>query len=405
MKVEMKTKYDCDVVIAGGGPVGMCLSLLLARAGISNVVLEKEDRIEEDLRASTFHPPTLDMLAQLGIAEKLVEQGLVCPHWQIRLHPDGDRAIFDLTVLEKETDHPYRLQCEQWKLSVALKEALDREDNTRIEFRSDVTGFVQDDDGVTVSLLRDGEETSLRARFVVGTDGSRSIVRKTLGLDFNGLTYPETTLLVTTRFPFEDHLEGISNVSYCWKDGGNFSLLKVPGRWRVSIYPQEDLSIEEQLTEESVEKILQVIVPRAEAYEVIEKRPYRVHQRIVDQYVHGRAVLAGDAAHLNSPSGGMGLNGGIHDAFELSRALVAILKDGAALERLDLYDRRRRPIARDQILAQADANRARMREKSPEKRREILAGLQSITQDRERLHNHVLKSSMIEGLRLSAAIN
>jgi 3-(3-hydroxy-phenyl)propionate hydroxylase len=400
-----KNKFDCEVVICGGGPVGLCLSLLLTRAGFDVVVLEKEAAIEEDLRASTFHPPTLDMLETLGIADKLVAQGLVCPHWQIRLHPDGERAVFDLSVLEKDTKHPFRLQCEQWKLSVALADALEAEKKADLRFGTEVTGFEQDDTGVTVfTRPMTGEDGSLRARFLVGADGARSIVRKTLGIEFGGLTYPETTLLVTTHFPFEDHLEGISNVSYCWKDGGNFSLLKVPGRWRVSIYPKEDLPIEDQLTPEAVERSLQEIVPRAEAYEVIEKRPYRVHQRIVENYVHGRVLLVGDAAHLNSPSGGMGLNGGIHDAFELSAALSAILKGGADLDRLSLYDRRRRPIARDQILAQADANRARMRERSPERRREILAGLQKITGDREALHAHVLKSSMIEGLRMSASI-
>ncbi|TWF49404.1 FAD-dependent oxidoreductase [Neorhizobium alkalisoli] len=400
-----KNKFDCEVVICGGGPVGLCLSLLLTRAGFDVVVLEKEAAIEEDLRASTFHPPTLDMLETLGISEKLVAQGLVCPHWQIRLHPDGDRAVFDLSVLEKDTKHPFRLQCEQWKLSVALAYALTEEKKADRRFGTEVTGFEQDENGVTVlTRSAEGEEGTLRARFLVGADGARSIVRKTLGIEFGGLTYPETTLLVTTHFPFEEHLEGISNVSYCWKDDGNFSLLKVPGRWRVSIYPKEDLPIEDQLTPEAVERSLQEIVPRAETYEVIEKRPYRVHQRIVENYVHGRVLLVGDAAHLNSPSGGMGLNGGIHDAFELSAALSAILKGEADLDGLSLYDRRRRPIARDQILAQADANRARMRERSPERRREILAGLQKITGDREALHAHVLKSSMIEGLRMSASI-
>ncbi|MBS7701320.1 NAD(P)/FAD-dependent oxidoreductase [Chelatococcus sp. YT9] len=407
------TRYDCDVVVVGGGPVGLCLALLLARKGIEVTVVEKEPDVSLDLRASTFHPPTLDMLEGLGLAETLVAQGLVCPHWQIRLHPDGDRAIFDLSVLDKDTTHPYRLQCEQWKLSLALMDALKKEPRARVLFSREVTGFLQDEDGVTVSLdsgegadhgNAKGNGETIRARLVAGTDGARSTIRKELGLEFAGLTYPETTLLVTTHFPFEEHLEGISNVSYCWKADGNFALLKVPGRWRVSIYPREDLPIEEQLTEEAIEASLQVIVPRSERYEVIEKRPYRVHQRIVPSYVHGRVVLAGDAAHLNSPSGGMGLNGGIHDAFELAAALTAILQDHAPLDRLDLYDRRRRPIARDQILAQADANRARMREKDPEKRREILANLQAITRDPERLYAHVLKSSMIDGLRLAAAI-
>jgi 2-polyprenyl-6-methoxyphenol hydroxylase-like FAD-dependent oxidoreductase len=401
-----QTSYDAEVAIVGGGPVGLCLALQLARAGIEVVVYEKNVGIGEDLRASTFHPPTLDMLETLGVSAKMVEMGLVSPTWQIRLHPDGDRAVFDLTVLKNETRHPFRLQCEQWKLSRILLEALTQEPRARIVEGREIAGFTQDDDGVTLQVqTEDGEDTKLRTRILVGADGAHSVVRKTLGLAFDGMTYPETTLLIATRFSFEEHLEGLSNVSYCWKAGGNFSLLKVPGRWRVSIYPREDLPVEDQLEPEAVEASLQSIVARPVPYEVLEKRPYRVHQRMVEKYTHGRVVLAGDAAHLNSPSGGMGLNGGLHDAFELSAALIAILRDGAALERLDLYDRRRRPIARDQILAQADANRARMREKSPEKRREILAGLQTITQDRDRLHAHVLKSSMIEGLRLSAAVN
>lgn len=389
------------VLIVGGGPVGLCLALLLARRGIEVRVFEKEPALDEDLRASTFHPPTLDMLDRLGIASVLVDEGLICPHWQIRLHPAGERALFDLSVLKNDTAHPYRLQCEQWKLSRALLAALQAEPNAEVRFNSEVTEVTQDADGVTLTLA---EGDKVRGRFLVGADGAHSVVRKQISRALDGKTYPETTLLVTTLFPFEDHLEGLSNVSYCWTEGGNFSLLRVPGRWRVSIYPDENLSIEEQLSEQNVEATLQKIVPRPEAYEVIEKRPYRVHQRIVENYVEGRVVLAGDAAHLNAPSGGMGLNGGIHDAFELADALEAILKSGAGPERLDLYDRRRRPIARDQILQQADANRARMRERDMGKRREILAGLQAITADPARLHEYLLRSSMIQSLRLAAEI-
>ena len=396
--------FDCDVAISGAGPVGLCLALLLARAGLDVRVFESEAEISEDLRASTFHPPTLDMLARLGVTPRLLEQGLVCPSWQIRLHPAGDRAVFDMSVLSDVTEHPYRLQVEQWKLSRILLDALQKEATAHVTFGATTVGLAQDDDGATLEIETTGERKSVRARVVVGADGARSFVRRALELPFEGATYPETTLLVTTKFPFEDHLEGLSNVTYCWKEGGNFSLLKVPGRWRVSIYPREDLPPEEQLADALIQQSMNDIVPRSEPWELAEKRAYRVHQRIVPTYVRGRVALAGDAAHLNSPSGGMGLNGGLHDAFELAAALTDMIQNGAPVSRLDLYDRRRRPVARDQIIAQADRNRARMREKDPAKRRELLAGLQAITGDRGKLREYLIGSSMIEGLRRAAEI-
>ena len=398
------SSFDCEVAVSGAGPVGLCLALLLARDGVSVSVFDAESAISEDLRASTFHPPTLDMLERLGVTPHLLAEGLVCPSWQIRLHPAGDRAVFDMSVLTNDTGHPYRLQVEQWKLSRILLDELRQEKTAQLTFNAKAVALQQDEDGATLDVEIGGQVTSVRARFVVGTDGARSLVRHSLELPFEGATYPETTLLVTTQFPFEDHLEGLSNVTYCWKDGGNFSLLKVPGRWRESSYPREDLPAEDQLADALIQQSMNDIVRRTEPWELGEKRAYRVHQRIVPTYVRGRIALAGDAAHLNSPSGGMGLNGGLHDAVELTAALTEMLRHGAPLERLDLYDRRRRPVARDQIIAQADRNRARMREKDPAKRRELLAGLQAITNDRAKLRDYLLASSMIEGLARAAAI-
>lgn len=401
----MARGFDAEIAVVGGGPVGLVAALILARDGVSVALIEKNPEVETDLRASTFHPPTLDMLESLGLTAVLIGQGLVCPQWQVRLHPDGDRVVFDLGVLAGATAHPYRVQCEQWKLSRAAYAALLEEPKATLVFGTDVTGLAQDDDGVTLTLAdRDGP-SELRARYIIGADGARSTVRRALGLDFEGETYPETTLLVTTTFPFEQHLEGLSNIAYCWKADGNFSLLRVPGRWRVSIYPREDLPIDEQLTAPAIETQLQSIVARPEAYEVLEKRPYRVHKRIVPHYHRGRVALAGDAAHVNSPAGGMGLNGGLHDAFELIAALRDIRNGAPHAARFDLYERRRRPVALEQIIAQADANRARMREKDPARRREILAGLQAIAADRARLEAHLLRSSMIAGLRQAAAVN
>ncbi|HYC05927.1 MAG TPA: FAD-dependent monooxygenase [Azospirillaceae bacterium] len=391
------------VLIVGAGPVGLVCALSLARSGVPVRLLEANTGLPRDLRASTFHPPTLDMLDRLGLAAPLIAAGLVTPTWQIRLHATHEKAEFDLSVLADETAHPYRLQCEQDRLTALALEALRAEPLAEIWFGVTVESVDQDGDGVTVLTRRDGERLALRAPWLVGADGARSVVRKSVGLEFAGETYPETTILATTRFPFEEHLPGLSNVNYVWAPGGTFSLLRLPGFWRCSLHTAAGESVEEVLTPEGVERKLQAIVPRPTPYEVQEVRPYRIHQRVVETYRVGRVLLAGDAAHLNSPSGGMGMNGGVHDAVNLSDKLARVWRGGDdAL--LDLYVRQRRPIAVEEILAQADRNRARMRETSDERRREMLRDLQDVAADPVRAKAHLMRSSMIEGLRRAEAI-
>ena len=384
--------------------MGLTAALALADAGVRVQVFEVAAGIVEDLRASTFHPPTLDMLDVYGITSTLVAQGLVCPHWQVRMHPSGEHARFDLSVLADVTAHPYRLQCEQYKLSRALLARLADYPHVRVSFNTSIEAVTQDADAVTVQVGGDKGTGTLRGGWLIGADGARSVTRKSLGIAFDGDTYPETTILATTDFPFEEHMDGLSNVSYCWQMGaGNFSLLKVPGRWRVSIYPNETRLIEASLTPEAIEAALQAIVPKPGSYNVFEVRPYRVHQRMAACYGAGRVWLAGDAAHLNSPAGGMGMNGGVHDALNLAAKLVRVIS-GESADLLQLYERQRRPIALDQILKQADANRSRMRERDPALRMAALRKLQAIADDPAALRAHLLRTSMIEGLRQAARV-
>ena len=397
-----------EVLIAGAGPVGLTLALRLARHGIFATVLEALDAPERDLRASTFHPPTLDLLEEDGITPQLIANGLIAPTWQVRMHASGERAEFDLSILRGDTRHPYRVQCEQSKLvDFLLARLASVHPQVQVRFGHRVTALETRADGVTMVCDTNAGDQRFSARYAVGCDGARSAVRRHLGLGFEGETFPENVILAATDFPFHDHLPGLSHINYCWKEGGTFSLLRLPALWRVSLYPDEGESMEAALDDASIERKLQQICLNPAGYRLLAKRNYRIHQRVVARYRVGRVLLAGDAAHINSPSGGMGMNGGVHDAFNLADKLAASLASGNAAPDeapLDHYERQRRPVALEHVLAQSGRNRARMQERDPARRRAALVELQAIAGDPERALTHLLNTSMITGLKQAEAI-
>ncbi|MEM9551410.1 MAG: FAD-dependent monooxygenase [Pseudomonadota bacterium] len=379
----------------GAGPVGLTLAWRLSEAGLPVRVFEAAPALTDQLRASTFHPPTLDMFEAGGITKHLIAHGRITPSWQIRQHATGDRAEFDLSVLSSDTGHPYRLQCPQAELSRAL---LDRLPSDTVSFGSKVTGAAQDAQGVTLNT----ENGSKRGTVLVGCDGAHSVVREALGAKWTGETYPENTILVTTRFPWESHLDGLSGVNYIWQPGGTFSLLRLPDMWRLSLHPKPGQTAEGALCDNAIRAQAADILPAARDMEIIEKRIYRVHRRVASHYRRGWLFLAGDAAHLNSPKGGMGMNGGVHDAWKLADLLIAVANSGDSTQ-LDQYERKRRPIARDDIVAQADGNRARMNTTDPKARHAHLERLKAIAADPVQCREFLLRSSMIEGLRRAEA--
>ena len=384
------------ILIVGAGPVGLTLAWRLSQLGLDVQVFEAENRMTDQLRASTFHPPTLDYFDESGITAELVEAGRITPTWQIRMQTSGERAEFDLSVLNEDTAHPYRLQCRQELLGRALVARLPKD---AVHFGCPITAVAQDKDGVSITL----NDEVVRGSILIGCDGAHSIVREAIGAVFEGETYPENTILVTTHFPFEDHLKELSGVNYIWKPGGTYSLLRLPDLWRISLHPTEGQTPEMALEDSAIRVQTREFIPQAGDIEIVEKRIYRVHRRVATHYRRNRMFIAGDAAHLNSPKGGMGMNGGIHDAWCLADLLMEVANGGDP-DRLDKYEARRRPIACDDIVAQADKNRARMSVKNEAKRHEYLKSLQEIAANPIKSREFLLRSSMIEGLRRSEMI-
>ncbi len=384
--------------------MGLVLAWRLVRAGIEVRVFEREPTLVPMLRSSTFHPPTLDMLDEDGVGQALHRAGRVTPSWQIRLHETGERAEFNLSIISDATRHPWRLQCDQSVLVNELERRLNAIDRRIVRRGAEVTAAGEDAQGVWLEWRAgDGGSTREAGSFLVGCDGGRSAIREAIGASFDGSSYPETTILATTTFPFEDFLPGLSGINYVWAPDGTYSLLRLADLWRVSLHPPDGSDIEAELRPERIQARIAEITPAAASAAIREVRPYRVHQRIASRWRNGRVLIAGDAAHLNNPKGGMGMNGGIHDAFELAACLEE-LHSGAPLSIIDRYEARRRPVVRDDIIGQADQNRARMWEPSLEGRRKMLADLQALASDPERCHRYLLRTSMIDGLRRAATL-
>jgi 3-(3-hydroxy-phenyl)propionate hydroxylase len=392
------------IVVVGGGPVGSVATFLLARAGIPVTMLERETGVVLDYRASTFHPPTLDLLEESGITAALVAMGLICPTMQIRDRREGRVAEFELSMLKNDTAHPYRLQCEQFKLVDWVYRQLRAMPGLDLRFGHEVVGISQDEDGVTVEAKHDGEPMHVTGDIVIACDGGRSAVRKLINMPFEGFTFPEYFLVAGTRFDFRAHMPDICSVNYTADPIEWFLLLQIPDMWRIVLAADEKLSPDDAVSEASLQSSLQNILPRTEPYDIAVRGVYRVHQRVADHYRHGRVFLAGDAAHLNNPLGGMGLNGGLHDVISLTNRLIAWWRGRADAAVLDGYEVQRRPEAINAIHAITARNKRLLEERDPQVRARNLEEVRRTAADPTLSYHYLLDAAMISSLRRSGLI-
>ncbi len=398
------------IIVVGAGPTGLALALALGLEGIAVTVLEADAQLPHDLRAGSFHPPTIEMLSALGVGDAMHAAGIVVPSWQIRDRLQGVVAEFDLGLLREETAFPYRLHLEQHRLTpMLLARIRGAAPSVTVRFGCPV-------DTVTVDGLvtLSGGET-MRGAFVVGCDGARSVVRRAMGVEFEGFTWPDRFLVASTDFDLG--ALGFTGAGYIADPDAWAAVFHVPdtgppGLWRLAypIPPEADEATE--LRPDAIQAHLFTLLegvrpkPPGGVFNLRYASVYRVHQRVATSFAAGRLIIAGDAAHVNNPLGGLGLNGSIHDAVNLAAKLRQVVLDGAAPgPLLDLYDRQRRPINIQAVQAMSIRNKRLLEEKDPAIRQERLEEQRRLAADPVQAKAHLMNTSMINSVRAAAAIH
>jgi 3-(3-hydroxy-phenyl)propionate hydroxylase len=384
-----------SVTIVGAGPAGLCCALWLVEAGCRVTVLEKQTGLPEDMRASTFHPATLDLLEGSGVTRTLLGQGTRAPRWQYLRHGTDDRIVFDLGAIADRTGHPYRLQVEQFRLTHAMVDRLRDHPGFRLLRGARVTDVEPEADQVRYRFEQHGETHEDQARWLIAADGGHSWVRKALALPFEGSVFPRTSITLVLEHRFQDEVPGLLGVNTVWTDDGHYSLMRVRDLWRFNFSPEDEENPVEAHDLAAAQARLQAVFPRARSYRIQQLNHYTLHQRCLERFRVGRVLFCGDSAHLNSPAGGMGMNSGVHDAACLVEHLLPVLAGKAGDDQLDRYDRRRRTIALEEVQRLSARNYRWQRETDPERRDAIWAELAATASDRERLRDFLLDSSMI----------
>lgn len=374
---------DSDVLIVGAGPVGLITALGLAQAGVSVVVLDAADDVLDEPRGMTYHWAALAGLERLGVLADASAIGYLKHDWSAQVFRTGERLSMDIGILKDDVRHPYSLVLGQDALARVVMQHLEGHANAQIRWGQAVTGFEQDDTGVTVHVASSAGTHDLRARWLVGADGARSIVRSQLGLDFEGMTWGERFVATNCRGQYEDHF--VSGYLIDRQYGAVVHQITPDGLWRHTY--AESLDLPEEGIEQRMAEYFRVVLPdEGFDHEIVQWRHYRMHQRSAETYRVGRALLAGDAAHITNPTRGFGLVGGMFDAFTLTEALVAILLDGSDDALLDEYARARKQVFWDYTTPISSESKRLVFEPTEER----LEGFRRVAADREKTRSYLL---------------
>ena len=405
----MNSNSGPAVMIVGAGPVGLITALVLAQQGIASRVIEAEPGLTIDLRAGTFHPPTLEMLDSIGVAAEMRTLGIVVRYWQSRDLQEGLVAEWDLDLLRADTPYPYRLHLEQHRLTPILLQHVLRSGLVDVVFGHRFEAQHSQDDHLKVQAQGPEGLVTWKTQWLIAADGGRSQVRKSANIDFAGYTWPERYSVLSTTFDFATL--GYRENAYVSDPVQWSALFKMPdegpaGLWRMTLPVAPETPEDEALAGPYAQRAIRRITGAEDSttYPLVHQSIYSVHQRVAVRFRQGRVLLAGDAAHVNNPLGGFGLNSGIHDAISLGHALAQVVKGEEGEEALDRYNRQRQQANVTYVQELSVRNKKNLEEKDLALRTQRMQELRTVCADPIKAREFLLNSSMINSIRRAQSV-
>ncbi|MEU0567845.1 FAD-dependent monooxygenase [Nonomuraea sp. NPDC005983] len=379
------------VVVVGAGPVGLTVALTLARGGTPVTVLERESGLTRQSRASTFHPATLDLLDDLGVASRLVGRGRVVDRMQWRDRAGGVIAELPMDCLDGLTRHPYRLHAEQSSLTPLLLSALSAYPHAQVRFGTRVDGVAEAGAGVRIRLGRNWA----RAKYVIAADGAHSTVRSSLRLPFPRSSYPTQALRVFTDSPLDRFLPKLAPLTYVRDIEQSCSLLGLRDHWRIVF--RIPIDARDPLSAGNVAALVRKALPEAgEQVRVTGADRYGLARGVLSSFRHGRVLFIGDAAHLTSTAGGLNMNAGLHDAVDLGQLLPAVLDGSAPPAALDSWAWRRRTVLLERVIPRSEARVAGVQDRNSARLASAMAGVRAIADDPDATRTYLAQASMLD---------
>ena len=384
------------ILIVGAGPVGLSLALALSHKDIPAEVFEADVELNTQIRASTFHPKTLEMFETWGVVHEIIKHGYKVDRLQYwERAPRRLIADFGYASISKDTNYPYRLQCPQHIATRVLKPAVEATERGKVHMGYKLIDFTDHGTHITARFETANGIIEREGAYIIGADGSHSTVRKQLNIGFKGKTYEDRFLLIGSDLKTEDLLPGAAQVCYIFDPEEWVIILNLPDIVRVVFRMKDEEDETVAMKEENLRARITNFFGEVPEYKIKTTQLYRVHQRVADTFRVGRALLVGDAAHNNNPSGGMGMNSGIHDAANLVEKLERIQK-GESDAILDDYSNERRQYAVQSVQLYTDQQYHNMVMSAEEERERRNKSLSESATDHAKARAYLLRASMLE---------